>query len=379
MKQKFLFVATVPDSLAFFDGQYELLQQTFDITLVSSLRDELEIYGKQQGVKVHYIHMEREISLMTDLKGLWSFICYFRKERPDIVHGNTPKGALLSMLAAKIARVPLRIYMCHGLRYQGCSGFKRRLLMIMERITCFCATDIMCVSKGVSEVLRTDHITKKHSVVVWNGSVQGIDAKKFDPCKPFNFEKIREQYGLDKENYVLTFVGRIVKDKGIEELVEAFLELSRRYENMRLLLIGGSEKKYNAISETTKKIIEENGSIIAPGIQNNIPDILSITNLFVFPSYREGFGLSLMEAGAMGVPSIATDIIGCNEVVENGKTGILIPTHSSHAIVEAVELLYNDNNLYEFLRSNCRESIVGRFEQQELFRKFYEFYCMIAE
>lgn len=136
------------------------------------------------------------------------------------------------------------------------------------------------------------------------------------------------------------------------------------------------EQGDNEIDETTKQLIEKNKGIVAPGPQYDIPEILAIKNLFVFPSYREGFGLSLMEAGAMGVPSIASNIIGCNEVVEDGKTGILIPSHSVQAIVEAVNKMYSDKILYETMRKNCRDSIVNRYEQQKLFSKFNEFYCM---
>lgn len=379
MKQKLFFVTTVPESLVFFEGQYSLLSDKFDITAISSLPEELDEYGAKYDIKVHYIPMEREISLLTDIRGLIKFIRYFRKERPVIVHGNTPKGSLLSMLAAWITRVPVRIYMCHGLRYQGCVGFKRHLLMMMERISCWCATDVMCVSKGVAKVLNDDRITKKPPVVVWNGSVQGIDSSRFDPHKEFDKNSIRELYGLKANDFVLTFVGRIVTDKGINELVEAFMVLSKRHEDMRLLLIGNKETEGNAISKDTESLIEENKSIISPGPQSNIPEILSITNLFVFPSYREGFGLSLMEAGAMGVPSVSSNIIGCNEVVEDGKTGLLIPPHSANAIVEAVEQLYLNKALYEKMRDNCRPSIVERYERATLFSKFFEFYCTKAK
>lgn len=374
MKPKFFFVTTIPRSLGFFVGQYQLLSEKFDIAVVSSQEEELVAFGKAQSIKVHYIPMVRDISLLKDFKGLFGFLRLFRKECPEIVHGNTPKGSLLSMLAAWLTGVPIRIYMCHGLRYQGFTGFKRKLLMTMERITCRCATDVMCVSKGVSEVLISDHISKKQPVVVWNGSVRGIDAQKFNPDKEYDREGKRKQYGLKENDFVLTFVGRIVKDKGIQELVEAFLVLSERYKDMKLLLVGKMEQEGNAINEITKGIIEENEAIIAPGQQNDVPDILAITNLFVFPSYREGFGLSLMEAGAMGVPSVSTNIIGCNEVIEEGKTGLLIPTHSSSAIVQAVEKLYCDKQFYNSLRENCRTSIMSRYEQQELFAKYRDFY-----
>ena len=374
MKPKFFIVTTVPRSLGFFNGQYELLAEDFDVEVISSEKSQLEMFGQQKGIKVYYIPMEREISLWTDFKGLLKFISYFRKEKPQIVHGNTPKGSLLSMLSAWITCVPVRIYMCHGLRYQGCSGFKRKLLMWMERISCYCATHIICVSKGVAEILKEDKITKKEPVVVWNGSVRGIDVVKFDPSREFDKENIRNLYGIKKEDFLLTFVGRIVKDKGINELVWAFSELEKKYPDMKLLLVGGYEDVGNPISPEAREIIEKSPNIVAPGVQYNIPEILSITDLFVFPSYREGFGLSLMEAGAMGVPSISTDIVGCNEVVINGKTGLLIPSKSSEAIKNAIEKLYLDKQTLASMRDNSRSSIVGRYESSQLYQEYRKYY-----
>lgn len=375
--KKFFFVTTIATSLNFFKGQYQLLSEDFDITAIASHKDDLIKIGEDNGIKTHYIPMEREISLFKDFYSLICFICYFIKERPYIVHGNTPKGSLLSMIAAWITRVPVRIYMCHGLRYQGCGGFKRKLLMFMERISCRCATEVMCVSNGIKEVLIEDKITNKEPVVIWNGSVRGIDTIKFNPDNFKDNSNLKQQYNLNENDFILTFVGRIVKDKGINELVEAVNILHSKYANIKLLLIGGFENTGNPVSDITKKIIDESDFIIATGPQSNIASFLSITNLFVFPSYREGFGLSLMEAGAMGVPSIASNIPGCNEVVIDGETGILIPSHSSQAIIDSVEKLYNDRELLNKIKSNCRNSIIERYEQNKLWQYYREFYLKL--
>lgn len=373
-KRKFFFVTTLPRSLHFFNGQYELLRTDFDITAVSSLQEELQEFGESHGVKTHCIPMKRDISLFQDFRGLVLFIRYFRKERPYIVHGNTPKGSLLSMLAAWATFVPVRIYMCHGLRYQGCSGFKRRLLMMTERVTCFCATDVICVSKGMATVLHDDRITRKQPVVVWNGSVRGIDIERFDPDRPFDRPGLMHQFSIEPGNRVLTFVGRMVHDKGVDELVEAFTAIHAAHPETRLLLVGRIKEEGTPLSDKTLQALESNPAIIAAGFQTNIPEILSITDIFVFPSYREGFGLSLMEAGAMGVPSVTTDIIGCNEVVEDGKTGILIPPRSAEAIADAVKRLLDNPELYSDMRANCRQAIISRYEQKELWKQYREFY-----
>ena len=372
--KKFFFVTTIATSLNFFKGQYQLLSEDFDITAIASHKDDLIKIGEDNGIKTHYIPMEREISLFKDFYSLICFICYFIKERPYIVHGNTPKGSLLSMIAAWVTRVPVRIYMCHGLRYQGCGGFKRKLLLFMERISCRCATEVMCVSNGIKEVLIEDKITNKEPVVIWNGSVRGIDTIKFNPDNFKDNSNLKQQYNLNENDFILTFVGRIVKDKGINELVEAVNILHSKYANIKLLLIGKFENTGNPVSDITKRIIDESDFIITTGPQSNIASFLSITDLFVFPSYREGFGLSLMEAGAMGVPSIASNIPGCNEVVIDGKTGILIPSHSSQAIIESIENLYNDKELLNYIKSNCRNSIIERYEQKKLWQYYKEHY-----
>lgn len=376
-KKKFFLVTTIPNSLNFFSGQYHFLKNDFDLTAISSVKNTLEEFGKTQGIKVHFIPMVRNISLFKDFYCLFCFILYFYKERPYIVHGNTPKGSLLSMLAAWMTKVPVRVYMCHGLRYQGFTGFKRKLLMFMEKVSCYCATDILCVSKGVNQFLHEDKITNKKTVVIWNGSVKGIDVERFNPHKAYDKEGLRKQLGINEGDYVLSFIGRINNDKGINELVEAFCILQKKHPMMKLLLVGRMDIEENPISDKVRNTINKNDGIIATGRQSDVPAFLSITDLFVFPSYREGFGLSLMEAGAMGVPAIASDIIGCNEVIINEETGLLIPPHSSSAIVAAVDRVFNDRALYEKFHVNCRDSIVGRYEQNKLFGQYRNYYLSI--
>ena len=247
----------------------------------------------------------------------------------------------------------------------------------MERISCRCATEVMCVSNGIKEVLIEDKITQKQPIVIWNGSVKGIDTIKFNPDNFKDNSNLKQQYNLDENDFILTFVGRIVKDKGINELIEAVKNLHSKYTNIKLLLIGEFENAGNPVSDVTKKIIDESDFIIATGLQSNIAAFLSITDLFVFPSYREGFGLSLMEAGAMGVPSIASDIPGCNEVVIDGETGILISSHSSQAIIDSIDNLYNNRELLNKIKSNCRNSIIERYEQNKLWQYYREFYLKL--
>lgn len=361
-------------SLRFFEGQFQLLKEAFNITALSSDRQKLTEFGNSHDILIHHIPMRRGISPFCDIYSLFCLCRFLIKEHPFIVHGNTPKASFLSMIAAKIAKVPVRIYMCHGLRYQSCRGMIRSLLVFAERITCRCATDIVCVSNGLKDVLVNEKISEKEPIVIWNGSVSGIDIDKFNPDKIHKQSDIRSRFGLSPSDFVVTFVGRLVRDKGVNELVEAFSSVSNKYPNIKLLLVGPFEKEGNKLSRETLSAIDRNQSIIAAGIQDNIPEILSATDVFILPSHREGFGLSLMEAGAMGVPSIATNIIGCNEIIENEKTGLLIPPYSAVAIEEAIERLFIDKSLYESIHHRCRDSIISRYEQRHLWSFFKDYY-----
>lgn len=311
MKKLFI-VTTIPVSLYFFKGQLRFLSNSFNITAISSQPDLLYKFGKKEGVNVYSIPMKRSISIFWDFFCLVLFIKLFLKDKPYIVHGNTPKAAMLSMLAAKITRVPVRIYMCHGLRYQGARGKMRKLLLVMEKITCSCATKVLCVNKGVKETLEIDNICNhEKSKVVLYGSANGIDLEYFDRSKLDQSISVRKELGINKSDFVFSFVGRIVRDKGINELVHAFNRLTKQHENVHLILVGPEEKKMDPISKESLRIISDNSFIHAVGRKQDVRYYLVASNAFVLPSYREGFGMVLIESGALGIPCITTDIIGC--------------------------------------------------------------------
>lgn len=248
MKNKKLFyiVTTIPSSLYFFKGQLSYLSNDFDMVAISSDECALEKFGDEEGVRTYCIPMKRPISLLNDFKSLIKFLIFFRRTKPDIVHGNTPKGSFLSMTAAKLTGVSTRIYMCHGLRYQGCSGLMQSLLKMIERISCYCSTTVLCVSNGVKTSLIADGICKASKLkVIGNGSANGIDLEKFNrknvivECPLTNIDA-----GKD---FTFCFVGRIVKDKGVNELIMAFKKLAGLYHNINLVMVGAFEDSDNPI------------------------------------------------------------------------------------------------------------------------------------
>ncbi len=369
-KKKMVFVTTIPLSFIFFKGQLRYLSNYFDICAISSQGSELEKVGQSENVKTIEIPMKRPVAPLHDLYSLFRFIRVFKKMKPDIVHGNTPKASFLSMIAASLTGVPVRIYMCHGLRYQGASGIFRKVLMAMERIACKCSTTVLCVSEGVKETLIKDQITNKAKVIL-HGSSNGLDFNFLDK-KYYSEHLLRQEYNLSENDFVFIFVGRIVKAKGIDELLYAFDKMSQKYPNVKLIFVGDADKKYQILLSEAN--LKRNKSIYHFGYQKDIRPYLAVSDTLVLPSYREGFGMVLLEAAAMGVPTIASDIIGCNNVVIEGENGLFVTPKDKDSLLEKMELLYNDEQLRHTLKNNTRESAYKRFEQKMVWSALLEEY-----
>ena len=377
-KKKLFIVTTIPLSLIFFKGQLLLLRDEFDLTLISSPEEELFKTANYNKVKSYGIVMKREISLFYDFLSLFKLVVYFFRNKPDIVHGNTPKGSFLSMIASWLCRVPTRIYYVHGLRYKGTSGLKKRILIYMERISCKLATDIFAVSKGVKEVMYDDGITKKKINVIWNCSINGINSDFFDP-EIIECNSLQEQYKIKNGDFVFGFIGRIVADKGINELVWSFKNLNELYPNTKLLLVGNYEHNLDPLLPETRIEIEQNKNIIVAGFQKDIRPFYKMMNLFVFPSYREGFGISLMEAAAMNIPAISSDIIGCNEIIEDNVNGFLIPSKNKKALFEKMKFSIENKNKIIEMSTLTRDIILSKFQQKQLWNKTIDIYKQISE
>ena len=376
-KKKFFIITTIPLSLIFFMGQVQVLKKEFDVEVVSSPGEKLDSFSKNEKVKSHVLEMKREISFFNDLKSLLQLVFLFFRERPDVIHGSTPKAGLLSMVSGWMTRVPVRIYYIHGLRYQGAVGMKKKILIVMEKLSCFFATDIFSVSTGVKEVLGKDQITMKKINIIGNGSVNGVDIDYFS-VKNLDIVDIRDHYNISKDDFIFGFVGRIVKDKGINELVNSFLEINKTFVNAKLLLVGNYEEVLSPLGKEIKEEINNNKNIIYTGFQSDIRPYLKIMNIFVFPSYREGFGVSLMEAAAMGVPIIATDIIGCNEVIKDGYNGVLVPPKSTTELIKAMKMLLEDKKKLENISNVTRKFVIDKYEQKKLWEKTLTAYRSIT-
>ena len=377
MKYHFFITTTIPETLIFFKGQPQLWSETFDVCAVSSGSSELKDFAACEGIRYEQIPMNREISLFSDVVSLLRWIWLLLREKPYIVHGNTPKASLLSMVAAWLTRRPVRIYMCHGLRYQGTQGKLRKLLMTMEKIACFCATHVISVSKGVADIMMADGLCKKEKImVIGHGSAGGVDMEKYN-SENVNSD-VKKELGIPKEAFVFIFVGRIVGDKGINELVGAFNRINERNQNTHLLLVGSKETELDPICDMTASIIENNPSIHAVGMQRDVRPYLKAANALVLPSYREGFGMVLIEAGAMGLPCITTNITGCNEIIIPGENGAIVEPRDEEGLYREMKKWLDNPSYVSEMTRKARKLVEDRYECHKVWQLYYNEYKRLA-
>ncbi len=370
--EKLIRITTIPSSLkAFCAGLLKELSNDYKVVAVSSPGLELGEVGIAEGVWTIGVPMERHISLLKDVRSLFRMIRVFRRLKPDMIHSMTPKAGLISMIAGWWTGVPVRIHTFTGLVWPTSTGLKRWVLKMTDRITCACATHVIPEGEGVKSDLISGHITKKPLRVLGYGNVRGIDLNYYDrtPAVMAAADEIRET-GI----FTFVFVGRIVRDKGINELVEAFVRLNEKYPNARLLLVGRYEDSLDSISAAARAEIEKNDRIEAVGPQSDVRPYYAAADCFVFPSYREGFPNTVIEAGAMGLPSIVTDINGSREIIKDGVNGLIIPSKDTAALYEAMEKMLTDDALRSELASQARGLIASRYEQGFVRQCLKDFY-----
>lgn len=371
-KYKIIRAVTVDGSLGFVEPMIPNLKELYEVQLLSSPGEKLDRLCNEYDVKGHAVYMYRRMSPFKDLKSLVQLIKIFRKEKPYMVHSMTPKAGMLCMLAAWITRVPRRVHTFTGLVWPTSKGLTRKLLIFTDWVTCTCATHVIPEGKGVMDDLQA-HVTRKPMKVLGYGNVRGVDMDRFS-----RRQEIEEQArNIRKENlFTFVFVGRIVGDKGINELIEAFVLLHKKYNDIRLLLIGNFEDELDPLKAETKEKIQSSPFIefIGPKYGDDLISHYAASDCFVFPSYREGFPNTVMEAGAMGLPSIVTDINGSREIIEDGVNGLIVPSKDMISLFEAMEKVVLDKEQTTLMASNSRKMIETRFERRFVQKCLYDFY-----
>ena len=380
--KKLIRITTVPLSLkVLLKGQLRFMASNgFDVKGVSSEGEELREVHENEGIAVEAITMSRKITPFQDLKSLWQMWNFLRKEKPQIVHTHTPKAGIIGMLAARLAGVPHRLHTVAGLPLMEAIGTKRKILNFVEKLTYSSATRVYPNSKGLYDFILQNNFTQSNKLkIIANGSSNGIDTTFFSPSQVTEIERVtlREKLNIQPDDFVFVFVGRIVSDKGINELIKAFSELQiveNKPAGIKLLLVGGLENDLDPLNPETLAEINQNKDIISVGFQQDVRSFFAIADALVFPSYREGFPNVVMQAGAMGLPSIVSDINGCNEIIIEGENGLIIPSKNVEKLKEKMLTLAKDKNLYTKLKGNSRRMIENRYEQSVVWNALLEEY-----
>jgi len=376
--KKLIRITTVPISLdKLLSGQMKYMSSFYDVTAVSSDPPALDKIAEKEGVKVFSVEMTRKITPLQDLKAVFKLAAFLRKEKPLIVHTHTPKAGLVGMMAAKMAKVPHRLHTVAGLPLLEAKGKKRQLLDRVEKFTYRCATKVYPNSYGLLEIIKKNNYCRPEKLkVLANGSSNGIDTKHFSNAH-FSAEAnaaLKKSLRISDTDIVFIFVGRLVSDKGLNELAKAFEPLHAKMPQVKLLLVGNFENDLDPLSEATMKIFNQNHGVISAGYQNDVRPYFAISDALIFPSYREGFPNVVMQAGAMDLPAIVSNINGCNEIINEGVNGNIIPVKDAEAIYKAMEKMAVDVAYREKLTTNARNLIVTRYEQQVVWDAIREEY-----
>lgn len=371
--KKIIRACTVSNSIGFVEGMVPDLAKEYELCVLASPGEHWDVLDKYgDAVRRIEVPMERHISPFRDFKSLLKLIRVFRREKPDMVHSMTPKAGLLCMMSAWITRIPVRVHTFTGLVFPTAKGLTQKILIFTDRITCACATHIIPEGEGVKRDLINYRITHKPLRVLGHGNIRGIDLARFDPMLP----EVQAEAAKIRKPGRFTFItiGRLVGDKGINELVAAFSRLNRELPATRLLLVGPQEKELDPLAPDTLAEIDRNPAIEAVGSQSDVRPWLAASDCAVLASYREGFPNVVIEAGAMRLPQIVTDINGANEIIIDDQNGIVIPPRSVDALYTAMQRMVTDSTWREALASNARSLIASRYEQSYVRQCLYDFY-----
>lgn len=377
---KILRVTTVPMSLRFLlRGQMNYMRSMgFEVMMASSDGLEVEEIVAHEGVEHHVVTLTRKITPFTDIKAIFQLVKLIRQKEIDIVHSHTPKAGLIAMLAGLLAKAPMRMHTIAGIPWMEAAGLKRVLLKKVDQMAYAAATHIYPNSRGLLDFALQEKLTNPAKLkMLANGSSNGIDLTFFSTDQIAKTkEQLRSKLGLSETDFVYCFVGRVVKDKGLNELQQAMQQLP---DYVKLVLVGPFEDDLDPISPDSKEFFQNSDRVRAVGYQNDVRPFLKLSDALVFPSYREGFPNVPMQAGAMGLPSIVTNINGCNEIVEDGKNGFIIEPKDVFALESAMLQLAEDKNQYLTMAFKARESIASRFGQKVVWDAIYAEYIALAE
>jgi glycosyltransferase involved in cell wall biosynthesis len=361
-------ITTVPLSLQkLISGQLPYMRSKgFEPVMVSAAGPESKAVVVEQESPLIEIGMTRKITPIQDLKALWQFYKLCKKYKPAIVHSHTPKAGIIGMLGAKLAGVPVRLHTVAGLPLMETEGKTRQVLEAVEKLTYACASKVYPNSTVLKEfILQSNFCGPDKVKVIGNGSSNGINTSFF--CRTqldgAKLNELKSQLGIGSDDFVFVFVGRLVKDKGIQELVAAYKRLQQSHTKVKLLLVGPFEQDLDPIEANILEEIKNNPGILSVGFQHDVRPYLAISQALAFPSYREGFPNVPMQAGCFGLPGIVTNINGCNEIIRHGENGLIVPPKSTDELYTAMLKFLTDKESFGHMQQQARQMIVDRYEQ----------------
>lgn len=378
-----VYVTTVPASLGFLHGHIGYLKDRgFKIQAISSPGEALDQFGSAEAIQVHAVSMERRMSPVRDLQSLATLCRTLRTLAPQIVHAITPKAALLAALAARRAGVPVVVVSVFGLPQMTRHGPMRMLLDGTTRISCRLADLVWCDSHSMREYVESARLCSAAKLVVLGqGSVGGVDAwRRFSPDRygPVIGQQIRSRHGIPSHACVLGFVGRLVRDKGLNELVLAWHQLRSSYPELHLLLVGSAESE-GALPAATWQLLRTDSRIHLAGQRSDVEQYLAAMDISVMPSYREGFGIANIEAAAMALPVVATRIPGCVDSVQDGVTGTLVPPGDDRALAAAIRGYLDDPELRRTHGQAGRQRVLRDFRPLSLWQALHHQYLSLLD
>jgi len=377
VRPRVIHVVTSALTLPLMRGQVQYLQNSgFDVTVISSPGKWLDAVAQIEGVQVIGVPIAREIAPIQDLVSLWSLWRIMRALCPAVTNVGTPKAGLLGGFAAWLNRVPCRFYTLHGLRFETTNGLRRQLLVYAERLACRFAHRVISVSPSVREKAIASGLTsRERTVVLRYGSYCGVDVSRFAPTPEMmrRAAALRTELSIPPDAPIVGFVGRLTRDKGIPELVEAFFRLSDRFPGLRLLLLGRFEDE-DPLPAKTRSCLDLHPHVILAGVIEEPAPYYALMDILVLPSHREGFPTAVLEAHAVGKPVVAARATGSADAVVHGETGLLFPVGAVAALVEAVAGLLTDKVLACKLGRAGLERVTREFRQEQMWEALREEY-----
>jgi glycosyltransferase involved in cell wall biosynthesis len=383
-KPKLIRITTVPVSLEkLLEGQLAFMQKYFQVIAVSSDKENLKQYEQKNNIRTQYIPLTRKITPIKDLIAVFKLYTFLKKEKPQIVHTHTPKAGVVGMLAAFLAKVPLRLHTVAGLPLVESHGLKKTILHQVEKITYKLATNVYPNSNGLQSIILKEKLTNtKKLKIIANGSSNGIDTAYFSKTHftLTQLENKKNELGIASSDFVFVFVGRLVSDKGINELVTAFNTLqTTELPNSTLLLVGNCEETLDPLLPKTLALLKNNPKIKSVGWQEDVRIFYGISNVLVFPSYREGFPNVVLQAGAMELPAIVTNINGCNEIITHNDNGLIVAKKDVASLKNAMLTIAQQKDLYKKLQRNTRLKIVTKYQQQQVWDELLKEYQTLVK